>query len=251
MNKVYAVGIGPGSPDQMTPQARRALAESDVIAGYTVYADLVRADFPDKEYITTPMRREADRCRQALVSAQEGRTTAVICSGDAGVYGMAGLLWELSPEYPGVEIEVIPGVTAATAGAALLGAPLMHDFAVISLSDAMTPWDLIEKRLRAAASAEMILCLYNPESKKRPGYLKRACQILLEYLPAETVCGMARQIGREGESIQILSLAQLAQTAADMFTTVFIGNRTTRQIGGKMVTPRGYQTGKKKSKERL
>ena len=153
---------------------------------------------------------------------------------------MAGLLFELSEEYPGVEIEVIAGVTAATAGAALLGAPLMHDFAVISLSDALTPWELIEKRLRAAVSAEMILCLYNPESKKRSGYLKKACEIVQEYLPPETICGVARQIGREGESWLVMSLDQLAQEPADMFSTVFIGNRTTKKIGGKMVTPRGY-----------
>ena len=153
---------------------------------------------------------------------------------------MAGLLFELSEEYPGTEIEVIAGVTSATAGAALLGAPLMHDFAVISLSDALTPWDLIEKRLRAAASAEMILCLYNPESRKRPGYLKKACEIVMEYLPPETVCGVARQIGREGESWQVMSLGQLAEMSADMFTTVYIGNHTTKKIGEKMVTPRGY-----------
>ena len=244
MSKVYAVGIGPGSLEQMTELARRTLEACDVIAGYTVYADLVREAFPEKEFITTPMRREEERCRLALESAQKGKNTAVICSGDPGVYGMAGLLFELSEEYPGVEIEVIAGVTSATAGAALLGAPLMHDFAVISLSDALTPWEVIEKRLRAAASAEMILCLYNPESRKRPGYLKKACEIVMEYLPPETICGVARQIGREGESWQVMNLAQLAQIHADMFTTVYIGNHTTKKIGGKMVTTRGYKVQK-------
>lgn len=241
MNKVYAVGIGPGNPEQMTELARRTLASCEVIAGYTVYADLVREAFPGKEYITTPMRQEKERCRLALECARQGKTTAVICSGDPGVYGMAGLLYELSEEYPGVAIEVVAGVTSATAGAALLGAPLMHDFAVISLSDALTPWELIEKRLRAAASAEFIICLYNPESRKRPGYLKKACEIVREYLPPETICGIARQIGREGENWQVMSLAQLAQESADMFTTVYIGNRTTKKIGVKMITPRGYR----------
>lgn len=240
MSKLYAVGIGPGSPEQMTELARRTLASCEAIVGYTVYIDLVREAFPGKEYITTPMRQEKERCRLALESARQGKSTAMICSGDPGVYGMAGLLYELSEEYPGVEIEVIPGVTSATAGAALLGAPLMHDFAVISLSDALTPWELIEKRLRAAASSELILCLYNPESRKRPGYLKRACEIVLEYLPPETICGIARQIGREGETWQVMSLAQLAQENVDMFTTVYIGNRTTKKLGVKMITPRGY-----------
>ena len=240
LNKVFAVGIGPGGPDQMTVKAYRTLSESDIIAGYTVYADLVQNSFPEKEFITTPMRREEERCRLALEKAKEGKTVSMICSGDAGVYGMAGLLFELSEDYPSVEIEVIAGVTAASSGAALLGAPLMHDFAVISLSDAMTPWQTIEKRLRAAASTGLIICLYNPESRKRSGYLRKACQIIMEYTGPDVVCGIARQISREGEECRIMTLAELTETQADMFSTVFIGNDTTRILNGKMVTPRGY-----------
>lgn len=251
MSKVFAVGIGPGDPGQMTIRACRALQESDVLAGYTIYVDLVRELFPGKAFITTPMRKEEERCRLALKEAAQGKTVAMLCSGDAGVYGMAGLLLELSAEYSGVEIEVIPGVTAATSGAALLGAPLMHDFAVISLSDAMTPWETIEARLRAAASSGMIICLYNPESKKRPGYLKRACRILLEYADPDTVCGIARQIAREGESSRIMTLAELAEVSADMFTTVFIGNQTTKRIRDRMVTPRGYLIKTESSEENL
>lgn len=224
----------------MTLEAKEALADCQVIAGYTVYVDFVREYFPDREYITTGMTREEERCRLALVSADAGRTTAMVCSGDAGVYGMAGILLELGEEYPEVEIEVIPGVTAALSGAALLGAPIGHDFAVISLSDLLTPWETIEKRLRCAAMADFAICIYNPSSRKRKDYLKRACEIVLQYQPADTVCGYASRIGREGEEAGILTLNELKELQTDMFTTVFIGNSQTRRTGNRMVTPRGY-----------
>ena len=165
----------------------------------------------------------------------------MICSGDAGVYGMAGLILELLPEFPGVEAEIVPGVTAALSGAALLGAPLGHDFAVISLSDLLTPAEVIEKRLRAAAQGDFSICIYNPSSKKRAGYLKWACRILMEYKRPETVCGLVRNIGREGEAVELMTLSQLMDAGADMFTTVFVGNEATREILGRMVTPRGYR----------
>ena len=234
------IGIGPGAADQMTVAARQAMEASDVIAGYHVYVDLVRDSFPDKKFITTAMRREEERCVQALKEAALGHKVAFICSGDAGVYGLAGLIWEAAQDYPDVEIEVIPGVTAALSGAACLGAPLVHDFVVISLSDLMTPWDKIEKRLRMAAEGDFVIVLYNPSSHRRKDHLRKACDILLETLPPGQICGTVRNIGREGEETHIYTLAELRETPVDMFTTVFIGNLSTRRIGDRMVTPRGY-----------
>ena len=241
MNKIYVTGLGPGAEDQMTIRARKVLENCPVIIGYTVYIDLIRDLFPGKVFITTPMRREADRCRMAFEEAEKGQDVALVCSGDAGIYGMAGLICEIGKEYPETEIEIVPGLTAASAGAALLGAPLMHDFAVISLSDLLTPWETIEKRLRAAAAADFVICLYNPSSKKRADYLNRACRIVLEYRKGNNVCGIAKNIGREGEAVQILTLDQLKDARTDMFSTVFIGNAQTVELNGRMVTPRGYK----------
>ena len=240
MSKLYVVGIGPGRFQGMTQEAARALEISDVIVGYTVYVDLVKDHFPDKAYLTTPMRREVERVELALAEAAKGQTVAMVCSGDAGVYGMSGLVLELAERYPGVEVQTVPGVSAVLSGAAILGAPLMHDFAVVSLSDLMTPWETIERRLRAAAAADFVICLYNPASHKRKDHLQRACDILLETAAPETICGIAQNIGRVGESTQVLTLAQLRDTPVDMFSTVFVGNSQTRIVGGKMVTPRGY-----------
>lgn len=241
MNIIYVVGIGPGAYEEMTIEAADTLRDSDVIIGYTVYVDLVREHFPEKEFLTTPMRKEVDRCRMAFEEAEKGRKVAMICSGDAGVYGMAGLMLELGREYPDCEVRVIPGVTAATGGAAVLGAPLIHDFALISLSDLLTPWEKIEKRLRLAAEADFVICLYNPGSKKRADYLEKSCEIMMESKSGDTVCGLVSQIGREGESMRVLPLKELKKTPVDMFTTVFIGNSQTVEVDGKMVTPRGYR----------
>ena len=240
MSKLYVVGIGPGKFEGMTHEAARVLNESDVIVGYTVYVDLVRDRFPDKVFLTTPMRREVERVELALKEAAQGKTVAMVCSGDAGVYGMSGLVEELAGKYPGVEVATVPGVSAVLSGAALLGAPLMHDFAVISLSDLMTPWATIEKRLRAAAAADFVICLYNPSSHKRKDYLARACDIVLEAASPETVCGVAQHIGREGENVRVLPLKELRDAEVDMFSTVFIGNSQTTVVRGRMVTPRGY-----------
>ncbi len=241
MGKIFVVGIGPGSRLDMTARAVAALEQSDVIAGYTVYVDLVRDRFPQKTFLTTPMRQEADRCRAALEQAVQGQTVALVCSGDAGVYGMAGLVYELSEQYPPMEIEVVAGVTAACSGAALLGAPLVHDFAVISLSDLLTPWETIEKRLDAAGMADFCICLYNPASKKRADYLQKACDILLRYRSPETAAGIVQNIGRDGECARTLPLLALREEKVDMFTTVFIGNSSTTLKNGRMVTPRGYR----------
>ena len=244
MKKVIVVGLGPGSVGQMTGDAVAALKKADLICGYTVYIDLVKPVAPDTPTLTTPMTKEIDRCRAALSEAAGGKTVAMVCSGDSGVYGMSGLIYELADEYPGVEIEVVCGVTAALSGGAVLGAPLVHDFCTISLSDLLTPWEKIEKRLDAAGSADFCIALYNPSSHRRNDYLAKACDILLAHKSPETVCGVVRNIGREGEECWTGTLAELRDHEVDMFSTVFIGNEDTRMIGDKMVTPRGYQ-GKK------
>lgn len=240
-HKIYVVGIGPGEYDQMTIRAAKALKECDLIIGYTVYVDLVKEHFSDKEFLTTPMRREVERCRAAFEEAEKGKTVAMICSGDAGVYGMAGLMYEIGKEYPDTELNVVPGVTAALGGGAVLGAPLIHDFCLISLSDLLTPWEKIEARIKAAAEADFVICIYNPSSRKRKDHLKRACALMLEYRSRDTVCGIVRSIGREGEEARVMTLGELEMTETDMFTTVFVGNSQTMEIGGKMVTPRGYR----------
>ena len=241
MAKLYVVGLGPGDYDNMTVRADRALRSCGCIVGYHVYVDLVKDRYPDKRTLTTPMTKEADRCRMALEIARGGEDVAMVCSGDSGIYGMAALIYELRGEEAEPEFDVIPGLTAACSGAALLGAPLTHDFAVISLSDRLTPWETIEKRLEAAAKADLSVVLYNPASRGRPDHLRRACEILLRTLPEDRPCGVARNIGREWQARELLTLGQLKDAEVDMFCTVFIGNSATKIIGGEMVTPRGYR----------
>lgn len=243
MSKIYVVGLGPGARSQLTAEAREALSRCPVMVGYTVYVDLIRETFPEKRYLTTPMTKETDRCRMAFEEAKKGVDVAMICSGDAGVYGMSGLMLEIGKGYPEIEVEVIPGVTAANGGAAVLGAPLIHDFAVISLSDLLTPWEKIEKRLLMASEADFVICLYNPSSRKRHDYLQKACDLMMRYKSPDTVCGLAANIGREGESCRVLTLKELRETKVDMFTTVYVGNSQTKEMDGKMVTPRGYVHG--------
>ena len=226
-NVVFVVGLGPGDPRFLTAQAQSALTQAEVLCGYTVYLDLVRPYFPDKLYYSTGMTKEIDRCRWALETARSDRAVALVCSGDAGVYGMASPLLELAEHFPDVTVE---------------GAPLAHDFCVLSLSDRLTPWEVIERRLAAAAMGDFCIALYNPSSKGRPDYLARAVRILLANGKAPgTVCGIVRNIGREGQESRVLTLAALETTPVDMFTTVFVGNAQTRQLSGRMVTPRGYR----------
>ena len=240
--KLYLVGFGPGSYEGMTIEAKNAIENSDIIVGYTVYVELIKQYFPGKEYESTPMRKETDRVELALKLVSEGRNVAIVCSGDSVVYGMAGLAYQLACNYKNVEIEVIPGVTAAISGSAVLGAPMTHDFCVISLSDLLTPMETIENRLRCAAMGDFEIALYNPSSKKRADYLKRACDILLEYRDEDTVCGYVMNIGRDGEEYKLMTLRELRDEQVNMFTTVVIGNSQTVIIDGKMVTPRGYKT---------
>jgi len=241
MGKLYVAGFGPGNPENMTAACRCCLDSADVIVGYTGYIDLLRPLFPDKAYRGTGMTGEVERCRSAIELAKAGKTVCVVSGGDGGVYGMAGLIFELAGDAPDVEIEVIPGVTAALSGAALLGAPLSNDFAVVSLSDLLTPWETVASRLRAAAAGDFAICLYNPGSKKRAGHLRAACDILLETIPADRLCGIARHIGRDGQFVSLMTLSELREMEADMTETVFIGNSRTKSIGGRMVTPRGYR----------
>lgn len=225
----------------MTIEAAKTLEACDTIVGYTVYIDLVKEHFADKEFLTTPMTKEVERCELAFREAAKGKTVAMICSGDAGVYGMSGLILTIQEKYPEIPVEIISGVTAAIGGAAVLGAPLIHDFAVISLSDLLTPWEKIEKRILAAAEADFVICLYNPSSRKRHDYLQKACDLVLKFQPEDLVCGIVEQIGREGEQRKIYTLKELRDTTVDMFTTVFIGNSQTKIVNGNMVTPRGYR----------
>ncbi len=241
---IKVVGMGAGNYGCMTIKAIKAIEAADRVVGYTKYVELVKEIFPGKECYATGMMQEVERCKSALDMALSGENIAIVCSGDAGVYGMSGLVLELAGEddiYSNIDIQVVPGVTAALSGAAVLGAPLMHDFSVISLSDLMTPWEVIEKRLDAAGSSDMSVVLYNPSSKKRSDYLYKACEILLKYKSADTVCGVVSNIGRTGEESKLMTLGELKNAETDMFTTVFIGNSNTKNINGKMVTPRGYK----------
>lgn len=240
-NKVYVVGLGPGGVEQMTKRAQEALAACDVIAGYNVYVDLIKDDYKDKEFLSTGMRKEVERCKLAIEEALKGKTVAMISSGDAGVYGMAGIMYQIAAEYPELEVEVVPGITAACSGAAVLGAPLISDFTLISLSDLLTPWEKIEKRLDLASQADFVICLYNPSSFKRHDYLQKACDIMLKNQRADVPAGIVRNIGREGEEYEIMTLAELRDAQVDMFSTVIIGNSQTEVINNKMVTPRGYK----------
>ena len=239
MKKIYVVGIGAGNYDGMTVGAVRTLEKVDVIVGYTVYIDLIKPFFATKTFISTPMMKETERCRIALEKAAEGKTVAMICSGDAGIYGMASPILELAEEY-GVETEIIAGVTAASSGAALLGSPITCDFAVISLSDLLTPYETIINRVENIAKADMCMVIYNPSSRKRSDYMQRVCEIILKYRSSNTVCGICRNIGRYGQDYEITTLSELTTKEIDMFTTVFIGNSTTKVVNGRMVTPRGY-----------
>ena len=237
----FALAAASGDASSLTERAHSALAEANLICGYNLYVDLVRPLFPEKEFFATGMTGEVERCRVCLEEAAKGKTVALVCSGDAGIYGMASPALEMAPAWPQVEVTVIPGVTAALSGGALLGAPLGHDFCVISLSDRLTDWALIEKRLRCASEGDFAVCLYNPASRHRTDYLRKACDILLESRSPATVCGLTRAVGREGEEWRILSLSELREWPADMFTTVFIGSSSTKEIAGRMVTPRGYR----------
>lgn len=240
-NKIFVIGMGPGCEEMMTGEALYALEQSDVIVGYTVYLKLLEERFKQKELLSTPMRQETERCVLCFEEAMKGKKVSMICSGDAGIYGMASLMYEVGKDYPEIELKIIPGITAASSGAAVLGAPLNHDFCVISLSDLLTPWDKIEKRLKAAAEGDFAIAIYNPSSHKRKDYLKRACDILLQIIEEDRACGYVENIGREGTKAVTCTLCELKDREVNMFTTVFIGNSGSEIMNGKLITKRGYQ----------
>lgn len=241
VNRIYIVGMGPGREEMMTKEALNVLDQSDVIVGYTLYLKLLGSRFQGKELLSTSMRQEEERCRLCFEEAQKGKRVALVCSGDAGIYGMASLMYEIGKTYPKTELYVVAGITAASSGAAVLGAPLNHDFCVISLSDLLTPWEKIEKRLNAAAEGDFVIVLYNPSSHKRKDYLMRACDILLRSIDEERICGYVENIGRDGTKVEICTLKELREREVNMFTTVFIGSSGTEIINGKLITKRGYQ----------
>ncbi|MDI3328125.1 MAG: precorrin-3B C(17)-methyltransferase [Alicyclobacillaceae bacterium] len=246
MGRIVVVGFGPGNEDHMTYRARRAIEESDMIIGYKTYIDLVRDLLDGQEIIRTGMTEEVTRAQAAVRHARSGRTVAVVSSGDAGIYGMAGLIYEVLMEQgwkPGddPEVEVVPGVPALNAAASLLGAPLMHDFAAISLSDHLTPWDVIARRVEEAARADFVIVLYNPKSGRRTRQIVETHRILLQYRRPDTPVGIVKSAYRSGQRVVRTTLEDLLNHEIGMLTTVIVGNSSTVLYEGLMVTPRGYQ----------
>ena len=239
---IYVVGFGPGDKQFMTMQAVEIIERADLIVGYTTYTDILKAQFPDKKYISTPMRKETDRCRLAIEKALEGNTVAMVSSGDSGIYGMAGIMLEIADDMQAdVEIVTVPGITAASTAASVLGAPLMHDLSLISLSDLMTPLELIFRRVEAAASADFVISLYNPKSRKRVDYLERAADIIMKYRDKGTPVGIVRNAGRPDQKAWLTTLSELKNEPVDMFCVVIIGNSQTYVKNNRMITPRGYK----------
>ncbi len=243
MGKIVVVGLGPGSMEQMTPRARKAIEEAQVVAGYTTYIKLIEPLLKDKEVIGTGMMQEVDRCKLAVKTAAEGKDTVMVSSGDSGVYGMAGLILEIVETYPEdtrPQVEIIAGLSAVNAAASVLGAPLMHDFAVISLSDRLTKWDLICKRLDCAAQADFVIALYNPKSKTRVKHIEEAREILLRHKDPSTPVGIVKNAARPGEEKILSTLENFTKEDIDMFSLVIIGNSKTYIKDNWMITPRGY-----------
>lgn len=239
--KIFVVGIGPGGMIHMTPKAKYAIAGADVVVGYTAYIAMIQPDFPGKEYYDSGMRGEQQRCRQAIAYAKAGKTVAVVSSGDSGIYGMAGLMLELlQKDDVELDIEIIPGVTAASAAAAVAGAPLMNDFAVVSLSDLMTPFEMIIKRIEAAAMGDFVICIYNPRSKQRVSHLQMAAELILKHQKTPPPVAVVRHAGREEEQYTLTTLDHLDYENVDMSSIVIVGNSQTYIHDGKMITPRGY-----------
>lgn len=241
-NRVYVVGFGPGKKEYMTIEAASVIENADLIVGYTTYVNLLKEEFPEKEYLATSMRKEIERCRIAVEKAMEGNTVAMVSSGDSGIYGMAGVVMEVADEM-NADVEVIPvaGVTAASAAAAVLGAPLMHDFSIISLSDLMTPLEKIYKRVSCAAEGDFVICLYNPKSNKRVEYLANAAERIMKFRSENTPVGIVRNAGRDNMESWLTTLGELKNEPVDMFCVVLIGNSQTYVKNGRMITPRGYR----------
>jgi precorrin-3B C17-methyltransferase len=238
MSKLYVVGIGPGGWEHMTHKAVETIKKCQVVIGYTFYIELIKEYIQDKRVIQNGMKGELERCRRAVEEVRKGYDTCIISTGDAGLYGMAGPILELAGD---VEVEIIPGVSSAFCAAAEVGAPIMHDFCTISLSDLLTPWELIEKRLELAAQGDFVIALYNPKSKGRPEHLQRAIERILEHKKPDTPVALVKNAGREGNERKLVALESLDYDFVDMMTVVIIGNSNTMIKNGRMITPRGYQ----------
>lgn len=242
MSKIYVIGMGPGNSEDMTPRAKAAIESADMVIGYSTYVELIQEYFPGKVFLSSGMTREIERCELVLEKALEGKTVALISSGDSGIYGMAGIMLEVvNKSGQQVPVEIVPGITAASAAAAVLGAPIMHDFAVISLSDLMTPLEAIYKRVGCAAEGDFVICLYNPKSKTRHDYIDTAREIIFKYRSGTTPVGIVRNAGRENEEYDITTLENMLDCEIDMFTVVIIGNSKTYIENNKIITPRGYK----------
>lgn len=237
--KIYVVGIGPGKKENMTFRAYEAMENSDIIVGYKTYVDLVKEYYPEKEMKSSAMTKEVDRCTEVLELARQGKIVSLISSGDAGVYGMAGIMLEIADE--DMEVEVIPGITATNAAAAITGAPIMHDYATISLSDLLTDWELIKKRLELAAQGDFVVSIYNPKSRGRVTQIEEAREIMMKYKPKSTPVAIVRNAGREDERYVLTTLDEMLNHEIDMLTIVLIGNSNTFVKNGKIITPRGYE----------
>ena len=237
--KIYVVGIGPGNMEDISVRAYKTLKNVDVIAGYITYIDLVKDEFKEKEFYVSGMKKEIDRCEKVLELAKEGKTVALISSGDAGIYGMAGIMIEVALG-SGIDVEVIPGITSSVAGASLVGAPLMHDQAIISLSDLLTDWEVITKRIDRASEGDFVISLYNPKSKGRTEQIVEAREIMLKHKAPSTPVALLRHVGREDENYTLTNLDEMLNYERDMFTVVIVGNSKTYVKEGKMITPRGY-----------
>ncbi|MDD4780666.1 MAG: precorrin-3B C(17)-methyltransferase [Tissierellia bacterium] len=235
---IYVVGIGSGGKETMTYEAIHAIEKSDTIVGYKTYIDLVKDMIKEKQVVSNGMKQEIDRVKKAVEISKTGKTVSIISSGDAGVYGMAGLVLELAEEE---EVKIISGVTASTAAAAVLGAPLMHDFCHISLSDLLTPLDLIYKRVEFASEGDFVICLYNPRSKGRPDYLKNAFEIIKKFKTGKTPVGIVKNAGRDGQNVQICTIDTINYESVDMLSIVIIGNSSTYIKNNKIITKRGYE----------
>lgn len=244
--KIFLVGVGPGAIEHFTGRAKEAVDTSEVIVGYSTYIELVSSSIAGKEVISTGMTEEIDRAKSAVDRAEQGKTVSVISSGDAGIYGMAGLVYEVLFDRgwkpgSGIEVEVVPGVTAMSAIAALLGAPIMHDFASISMSDLLTPWPVIEKRIEAAAAADFVIGIYNPQSKRRNWQLKKAQEIMLRHRKPSTPAGIVKSAFRSAQNVVLTTLEDMCNHEIGMLTTIVVGNSHTFSRDGLMVTPRGYE----------
>lgn len=239
--KIYVIGIGPGNRDQMSLMSLKAIEESEVIVGYKTYINIIKDLIGEKEIINSGMKKEIERCEITIDEAEKGKIVSIVSSGDPGVYGMAGVILELvNKRNSDVEVEIVPGITAANAAAASLGAPLMHDYAVISLSDLLTDWEVIKKRIDCAAAGDFIITLYNPKSQSRVTQIAEAREIIMKYRKLSTTVGIVRNAKREGEKVEITDLEKMLEHDIDMFTMVIIGNSNTYTNNDKMITPRGY-----------